>query len=72
MVRFGKMAGEVVDNLLMFGRAILEGQIISDNDLCLKRPGTGLFAKYRKHIVGSKAARNLTEGKMLEFGDFCG
>jgi sialic acid synthase SpsE len=47
-------------------------QVITDDDLCLKRPGTGLLAKYRQHIVGSKAARALTKGKMLEFGDFCG
>jgi len=50
---------------------ILEGQIISNDDICLKRPGTGLYAKYRKVIAGSKAVRDLTRGKMLAFGDFC-
>ncbi|MDB4279360.1 N-acetylneuraminate synthase family protein [Paraglaciecola sp.] len=51
---------------------IAEGKIIADDDLCLKRPGTGLYAKYRNYAVGSKAAGNLTQGEMLEFGDFCG
>ena len=56
---------------LFLKKDILEGQIISNDDICLKRPGTGLYAKYRKVIAGSKAARNLAQGKMLEFGDFC-
>ena len=50
---------------------ILAGQIISNDDICLKRPGTGLYAKYRNVIVGSKAARNLPQRRMLAFGDFC-
>ena len=57
---------------LFINNDITAGQVIADDDLCLKRPGTGLFAKYRKHIVGSEAARDLAKGKMLEFGDFCG
>ncbi len=56
---------------LFLKKGILEGQIISNDDICLKRPGTGLYAKYRKVIAGSKAARNLAHGKMLAFGDFC-
>ena len=55
---------------LFLKKDILEGQIISNDDICLKRPGTGLYAKYRKVIAGSKAARDLTRGKMLAFGDF--
>jgi len=55
---------------LFLKRDIPAGQVISGDDLCLKRPGTGLFAKYRAHVEGSRAARDLAQGKMLEFGDF--
>jgi sialic acid synthase SpsE len=56
---------------LFLKKDIPKGQTISNDDICLKRPGTGLYAKYRKVIAGSKAARNLTQGTMLALGDFC-
>jgi N,N'-diacetyllegionaminate synthase len=57
---------------LLLNNDVIKGQTITDADLCLRRPGTGLFAKYRNDVVGSKATRNLAKGKMLEYGDFCG
>lgn len=56
---------------LFLKKDVLKGQVFSHDDICLRRPGTGLLAKYRTVVVGSKATRNLTQGKMLAFGDFC-
>ena len=55
---------------LFMKNSVSKGQLISDDDMCLKRPGTGLYATFRKDIAGRIATHNLPKGKMLEFGDF--
>jgi N,N'-diacetyllegionaminate synthase len=55
---------------LFLARDIGAGEVITESDITLKRPGTGLYAKLTPEIVGKKASRALTKDQMLQFGDF--
>ncbi len=44
---------------------IRKGEVFSDRNLAIKRPGTGLAPKYFKKILGKKAKRNLLVGTLL-------
>ena len=46
-----------------------KGSIITYSDIRLLRPGTGMPPKNVVQVIGAKAARDLTEGTMLEWGD---
>ncbi|WP_027859012.1 N-acetylneuraminate synthase [Marinobacterium jannaschii] len=41
---------------------VTAGQIISNEDICLKRPGTGIAPKYIQDVVGKRACRDLQAG----------
>ena len=46
-----------------------QGDVIAPDDIRFLRPGTGLSPKNRDQIIGSKAARDLSEGTELQWSD---
>ena len=42
-----------------------KGNVIKENDITLKRPGTGLYAKYIPEIIGKTLLRNVEGGTMV-------
>jgi len=48
---------------------ISAGTIITNNDLTLKRPGTGMSASRVKEIIGKKASRDIPINKLISFYD---
>ncbi len=55
---------------LFLSNDVSRGNTISSEDLCSKRPGTGLYNKYRANIEGCTAVKDLKAGSMISFGDF--
>lgn len=50
-------------------RNIKNGELISKNDLIIKRPGTGIAPKYLDLVVGCHASRDITEDEVLMWND---
>lgn len=50
-------------------KEILEGEIISEKDLTLKRPGTGLNYSTINYLIGKQAKHDLNKGHMICFDD---
>lgn len=51
-------------------RSIVKGRILTEEDLCLKRPGTGLPPTMLEIILGKTCSRSLPKGEQLKHGDF--
>jgi len=51
-------------------KCLKKGAKLKLNNITLKRPGTGLYAKYIKNILKKKAKKNLVGGQMIKFSDF--
>jgi len=49
---------------------IMTGEQLDNNNIGLKRPGTGLPAKMLPKLVGLKATRKIRKGSLIKFGDF--
>ena len=49
---------------------ILEGQVITEDMIDFKRPGTGLSPEAMVYMVGKKARRNIAFDEIIEFEDF--
>jgi N,N'-diacetyllegionaminate synthase len=60
---------EVVRRSVTTCRAVAAGQILSQDDLCLVRPGNGIAPKELGKVVGKSAARNLPAGTTLSWSD---
>lgn len=50
-------------------RAIKQGERIEEQDIDIKRPGTGIEPKYREFIIGKRAARDIEEDFLLQWPD---
>jgi N,N'-diacetyllegionaminate synthase len=50
--------------------SIRRGEIISIQNLTVKRPGIGIKPKYFDQIVGRKALRDIEENELLKWSDF--
>jgi sialic acid synthase SpsE len=46
-----------------------QGEILSLDNLGLRRPGTGLPPSYLERLLGRKATRPVAKGNLLELGD---
>ncbi|MBB6454540.1 N-acetylneuraminate synthase [Salirhabdus euzebyi] len=51
-------------------RDIKEGEIITEEDLEFKRPGTGIEPKYKDFIIGKRAKRNIQFDEIIKISDF--
>ena len=54
---------------IFLSKAVLKGSQIRPEDLVLKRPGTGLYARYFPSLVGKLAQTDLEAGHMLSIDD---
>lgn len=49
---------------------INEGEVLTDFNIGLRRPGTGIPPELFDKIIGMKATRNICKGEQLNWGDF--
>lgn len=50
---------------------IEQGEILTENNLGMFRPGDGLMAKELRNIIGKRAKNNISRGHKLNWGDLC-
>ena len=55
---------------LFYSKNIKKNETLSEQHVCLKRPGTGLYAYNLKEIIGKKASDNFEKGMMIKKEDF--
>jgi len=55
---------------LALNKNLKKGSIIKLDDLCLKKPGTGIRYKYLKKIVGKKLKKNLSDKVLIKWSHF--
>lgn len=55
---------------IVAARPIKKGEIITEENIGYKRPGTGIPPKYYHFIVGKEAKRDLAYDEILQIGDF--
>lgn len=60
---------DLVRRSVVVKRPLQEGQQIGPDDLTLLRPGTGISPKELPSVVGSRAARSLAAGHVLQWHD---
>ena len=60
---------DLVRRSVVVKRPLKEGQEIRSDDLTLLRPGTGISPKELPSVIGSRAARNLVVGHVLQWHD---
>lgn len=51
---------------IVVARPIAKGQVITEEDICAKRPATGLSPMLWDKVVGSKAVRNFNTDELIE------
>lgn len=61
---------EAFQRSIVASRAIKKGQIISEDDLDYKRPGTGIPPKYHEFIIGKEARRDIGYDELIQMNDF--
>ena len=67
-----KTAAELKEQKTLFSRSIVaaqdisEGEIIRDNFLSLKKPGTGLPEDQLKQVIGKIACRNIRKDELIQ------
>ena len=65
-----KQMREVSRKSLFFKNSIKKGEKLNLNDISLKRPGTGLYAKVIPEIIGRKIIRDIEAETMISLEDF--
>jgi len=53
---------------LVFGRDVVEGQVLAPDDFLFKKVSEGIKPKYLDEIVGRVAAKDIAEGDLFEWG----
>ena len=64
-----KNIARIARKSIVAGRDILNGTILSEEMLKIKRPGTGLFPRYISSIIGRKTKRELKKDELISFND---
>ena len=57
---------KVVRKSIVARRSIKKGQVISERDICTKRPGTGVSAARWDDVIGSKATRSFKKDELIQ------
>lgn len=55
---------------IVAARDIQKGQVITEEDLDYKRPGTGISPKYYRFLIGKKAVRDIKYDELIQLEDF--
>jgi N,N'-diacetyllegionaminate synthase len=61
---------EVARKSLVAANDLVEGDVISENQIVIKRPGTGIEPKYMPRLIGKKIKRNISADQTLTWDDF--
>lgn len=56
---------------IVAARDIAQGQVVTEELLSFKRPGTGLCPKYMKYIIGKKTKLNIKKDELVTFEKVC-
>ena len=54
---------------IVAARDIKKGELLSEENLTVKRPGTGISPMRWEEVVGTKAIRNFVEDEIIEVED---
>jgi len=71
-----EIARELVKERLIFGRSLglkrefRVGEVVSEHDFCLRKPGGGLNWEDRLNLVGQKLIRDIALGDLITLSDF--
>lgn len=68
--RSEKKIAEIARKSIVAIKDIKKGQIITANQIDIKRPGNGLSPKYYPLVIGSKATRNIKADTLLKKDDY--
>ena len=49
---------------------IKKSEILSNENLGMRRPGDGISTAYLDEIIGKKALKEIKKGSKIQFGDF--
>ncbi len=60
---------DIVRRSVALRRPLKRGDVIRKEDLTLLRPGTGIAPRDLRGIIGRRAARDLPDGSLLQWGD---
>jgi len=52
---------------IVAARDISKGEIISENDLTFKRPGTGIYPSEIDNVIGKTAKVDISEDVLIDF-----
>lgn len=52
-------------------KEVAKGEIITEENVDIKRPGTGIAPKYLELVLGRRASRDLEEDSVLNWSDLC-
>ncbi len=55
---------------IVAARRIKKGEVIKENDIDYKRPGTGIPPKYYEFVIGKTAKRDIEYDEILQMSDF--
>lgn len=61
---------EAFQRSIVAARPIAKGQILREEDLDYKRPGTGIPPKYYEFLIGKEAKRDIAYDELIRFEDF--
>jgi len=62
-----KSVKKFVRKSIVAKKDILKGEIIREDVLAIKRPGTGIEPKYLSRIIGKRAKRNIKEDELISW-----
>ncbi|WP_299367879.1 N-acetylneuraminate synthase [Winogradskyella sp.] len=52
-------------------KPVVKGELLTEENIWVKRPGTGkILAEYFNDVIGKKAIRDIEEGEHLDYSDF--
>lgn len=51
-------------------RDMKEGDMITNEDIDIKRPGSGILPKYKEMLIGKRVTRDIEEDTLLQWSDF--
>ena len=68
-VRNEERTKKFVRRSLVAAKEIRTGDILSLNDIAIKRPGTGIPPEFMEIVVGMKAKRDIRVDSVLEWED---
>lgn len=70
VVNENKERRDAFQRSIVAARPIRAGEVITENDIDYKRPGSGISPKYYKFVVGKTAKRDIGYDELIQMEDF--